>query len=329
MLNNPEILIVAETANGELRSITLELCALARKLADNLSGRASAILIGPGIEHLASELITFGMDRIYTADDAQLQEYNPEAYTLLIEQICKEVSPEVLLFGQTLQGRDLAPRLAFRLRTGLATDCVDFAIDSDSKDLLMTRPVYGSKALATVAIKTRPQVATLRSKAFSPAITDKTRQGEILPIKTTIDPAALRIKFIQRLKQEAEGPKLEEAKVIVSGGRGLGRAENFDLLKELASLLGGVIGGSRVAVDNGWLPSTRQVGLTGTIVSPRLYFAVGISGAAQHMAGCASSQYIIAINTDPDAPIFRRAHYGIVEDYKAVVTAMIQQLKGA
>lgn len=327
MSNNREITIFAEVFNGGLHSSALELCALGRKLADELSGAASAILVGSNMKGFASELIAYGMDKVYVADDAQLENYHPEAYTNVIEQVCRNANPEALLIGQTLHGRDLAPRLAFRLKTGLATDCVEFAVDPESKAVLMTRPVYGAKALATIISRVKPQIATLRSKAVSPAVKDGSRTGEIVPLEVKIDPAALRIKYIQRLKQESQGPKLEEAKIIVSGGRGLGRAENFTLLQELANLLGGVVGGSRGAIDNGWLPSTRQVGLTGTIVSPRLYFAVGISGATQHMAGCATSQYIVAINTDPDAPIFRRAHFGVVADYKPVITTMIQCCK--
>jgi electron transfer flavoprotein alpha subunit len=324
MQNNREVIIFAELFDGRLHSSVPELCALGRGLADQLSGVASAILIGANEKGLASELISYGMNKVYAADDARFHNYQPEAYTAVIEQVCRSESPAVLLFGQTLRGRDLGPRLAFRLKTGIATDCVEFTIDPESKKLLVTRPVYGAKALATLTFLSQPAIATLRSKAVSPAEKNEARTGQIIPIAVNVDFAKLRIKFIERVKQESEGPKLEDAKVIVSGGRGLGQAENFRLLEELAKILGGVVGASRGAVDNGWLPSTRQVGLTGTIVSPRLYFAIGISGATQHMAGCASSQYIVAINKDPEAPIFRRAHYGVVADYKPVVTTMIQ-----
>jgi electron transfer flavoprotein alpha subunit len=324
MSPNREVIIFAELLNGGFHTSALELCALSRRLADELSGRASAILIGQDAQKLAPELILLGIDRVYVSEDAQFQNYQPEAYTAAVEQVCRQVSPEILLFGQTLHGRDLAPRLAFRLKAGLATDGVEFGIEGESKSFFVVRPTYGAKALATITFSSKPSIATVRSKAVSPAAKEEGRKGEVIPLHVNLDPKALRIKYIERIKQEAEGPKLEEAQVIISGGRGLGRAENFALLQELAKLLGGVVGGSRVAVDNGWLPSSRQVGLTGTIVSPRLYIAVGISGATQHMAGCASSQYIVAINTDADAPIFRRAHYGVVADYKPVITAIIQ-----
>jgi electron transfer flavoprotein alpha subunit len=327
MSPNRGVIIFAELLDGGIHRSALELCALGRRLADELSGIASAIVIGKEGQKLASELITYGMDKVYVSEEAVLHQYQPEAYTAVIEQVCRGEGPEILLFGQTLQGRDLAPRLAFRLKAGLATDGMEFAIDPDSKSFLVIRPTYGAKALATITFSSKPAIATVRSKAVSPAAKEEGRKGEVIPLDVKIDPKALRIKYIERVKQEAEGPKLEDAQVIVSGGRGLGRAENFALLQELAKLLGGVVGGSRVAIDNGWLPSSRQVGLTGTIVSPRLYFAVGISGATQHMAGCASSQYIVAINTDADAPIFRRAHYGVVADYKPVITAMIRSCR--
>ncbi len=328
MTMNREILFSAEISDGGLHRSALELAALSRRLADELNGLASALLvIGAGGQDLASDLISYGADRVYVVEDDPFQQYQPEAYAMAIESICREVNPDLLLFGHTLHGVDLAPRLAWKLRAGLATDSVEFKIDPDSKRLSALRPVYGSKGLALMTSQTQPLIATLRSKAVSPAERDDTRTGETVPMHVNLDSAVLRIKYIERVKEEAEGPKLEDAEVVVSGGRGLGQAENFALLEELARHLGGVVGGSRVAVDNQWLPSSRQVGLTGTMVSPRLYIAVGISGATQHMAGCASSQYIVAINKDPDAPIFQRAHFGVVADFKQVLPTIINLCK--
>lgn len=324
MQNNLEVVIFAELSNGRLHGSVTELCALGRVLANQISGRASAILVGEGVNKIAAELIAYGMDKVYAVEDVRLKEYLPEAYAGIIEEICLGVSPEVLLFAQTLCGRDLGPRMAVRLKTGIAVDCVDLKFDPELKMLLATRPVYGSKALASFTFSRKPALASMRSKAVSPAEKNESRQGQVIPVAVHIDFYKLKIKHIQRVKQEAEGPKLEDAEVIVSGGRGLGQADNFRILEAFAKIVGGVVAGSRGAIDNGWLPSTRQVGLTGTIVNPRLYFAIGISGATQHMAGCAASQYIIAINKDPEAPIFRRAHFGVVADYKPVVTAMIQ-----
>lgn len=328
MNDNREIVFSAELSEGRLHRSALELSALSRRLADELNGLASAILItGTGGQDLAADLISYGADRVYVIEDAQFGQYQPEAFSLAIEGVCREVNPEVLLFGHTLYGVDLAPRLSWKLKAGLATDSVEFRVDPDSKAVSAIRPVYGSKGLAVIKSKAKPLIATLRNKAVSPAEKDGSRTGEIVPMQVDIDPAALRIKFIERVSEELEGPKIEDAQIVVSGGRGLGQPENFAQLEELARILGGVVGGSRVAIDNGWLPSSRQVGLTGTMVSPRLYIAVGISGATQHMAGCASSQYIVAINTDPDAPIFQRAHFGVVADFKQVLPTIIDLCK--
>lgn len=325
---NRQILFSAETSDGGLHRSALELSALSRRLADEINGLASALLVvGAGGQDLASDLISYGADRVYVVEDKPFEAYQPEAYAMAIESVCRESDPDLLLFGHTLHGVDLAPRLAWRLRAGLATDSVEFKIDPDSKRISAIRPVYGSKGLALITSNTKPLIATLRSKAVSPAEKDGTRTGETVPTQVDLDSGALRVKYIEKVKEEAEGPKLEDAEVVVSGGRGLGQAENFTMLEELARHLGGVVGGSRVAVDNQWLPSSRQVGLTGTMVSPRLYIAVGISGATQHMAGCASSQYIVAINKDPDAPIFQRAHFGVVADFKQVLPTIIDLCK--
>ena len=326
MTTNKEIIFYAELSDDGLHRNAMELAALGRSLADQLGGSVSAILItGTNSEGLSKELIAYGADRVYVAEDPVFERYQPEAFCLAIQQICRDSVPEVVLFGHSLKGADLAPRLAWRLKAGLATDCVEFMVE-DGK-VSVVRSVYGAKGLSVMRNNSSPCIATVRSKAVSPAERDETRTGDIEKIQVDLDPGALRIKTIERVQEEAEGPKLEEAEVVVSGGRGLGGQEQFGMLEELASILGGVVGGSRVAVDNKWLPSSRQVGLTGTMVSPRLYIAVGISGATQHMTGCGSSQYIVAINTDPDAPIFQRAHFGVVGDYKQVLPTMIEMCK--
>lgn len=326
MTANKEIIFYAELSDDGLHRNAMELAALARSLADQLGGSVAAILIAEAnSEDFSKDLIAYGADTVYVAEDPAFEKYQPEAYAMAIEQICRDSAPELLLFGHSLKGADLAPRLSWRLKAGLATDCVEFPVEDGR--ISAVRPVYGSKGLSVMVNNSSPCIATLRSKAVSPAEKDETRTGEIRKVQLDLDPGALRIKNIERVQEEAEGPKLEEAEVVVSGGRGLGGQEQFAILEELAGILGGVVGGSRVAVDNKWLPSSRQVGLTGTMVSPRLYIAVGISGATQHMAGCASSQYIVAINTDPDAPIFQRAHFGVVGDYKQVLPTMIEMCK--
>jgi electron transfer flavoprotein alpha subunit len=324
--SSKEIIFYAELSDDGLHRNAMELAALARTLADQLGGSSAAILIaGAGGEDLSQELVAFGADKVYVAEDSLFGQYQPEAYCSIIEQVCRDAGPEVLLFGHSLRGADLAPRLSWRLKAGLATDCVEFIVE-DGK-VSAVRPVYGSKGLSVMKNSNRPCIATLRSKAVSPAERDESRAGEVEKVQVDLDAGALRIKHIEKVQEEAEGPKLEEAEVVVSGGRGLGGQEQFAMLEELAGILGGVVGGSRVAVDNKWLPSSRQVGLTGTMVSPRLYIAIGISGATQHMAGCGSSQYIVAINTDPDAPIFQRAHFGVVGDYKQVLPIVIEMCK--
>lgn len=326
MTTDKEIIFYAELSEGGLHRNVMELAGLGRTLAGQLGGPLAAVIItGSNGEALSRELIAYGADKVYVIEDSQFEQYHPEAYSMAIGQVCRDKGPEILLFGHSLRGADLAPRLAWRLKGGLATDCVDFLVEGGRVSAV--KPVYGSKGLSVMVSNRSPFIATVRSKAVSPAEKDETRAGDIVKVQVDLDPAALRIKNVESVVQEAEGPKLEDAEVVVSGGRGLGGAENFAMLEELAKLLGGVVGGSRVAVDNKWLPSSRQVGLTGTMVSPRLYIAVGISGATQHMAGCGGSQYIVAINTDPDAPIFQRAHFGVVGDYKQVVPKIIEMCR--
>jgi len=328
MTSTNEILLYAELSNGALHRNLLELSALGRKLADELGGSVAAVFIsGSNAEGLSKDLISCGVDKVYAVEGIALAGVQPEAHTLAVAQVCRQIDPSILLFGHTLVGSDLAPRLAWRLKAPLATDCVEFTVDPDSREVSAMRPVYGSKGIAVMKGNGRPFIATVRSKAVQPAEKDESRTGEVVPFQVDFDLDSLRIKHVEKIREEVTGPKLEDAEVVVSGGRGLGNVENFALLEELAGVLGGVVGGSRVAVDNKWLPSSRQVGLTGTMVSPRLYIAVGISGATQHMAGCAGSRYIVAVNTDPDAPIFQRAHFGVVGDFKKVLPTIIDMCK--
>jgi len=326
MTSNKEIMFFAELSEEGLHRNVMELAGLGRNMADQLGVPLSALLITESRgEDLSGEVIAYGADKVYVIEDGRFANYHPETFSAAVEQVCREREPGILLFGHSLRGADLAPRLAWRLQGGLATDCVDFPVEGGRVSAV--KPVYGSKGLSVMVSNRSPFIVTVRSKAVSPAERDETRRGDVVRVQVNLDPDALRIKHIERVVEEAEGPKLEDAEVVVSGGRGLGGAENFAMLEELAKILGGVVGGSRVAVDNKWLPSSRQVGLTGTMVSPRLYIAVGISGATQHMAGCSGSQYIVAINTDADAPIFQRAHFGVVADYKQVVPKIIEMCR--
>jgi electron transfer flavoprotein alpha subunit len=230
--------------------------------------------------------------------------------------------------GQTSIGRDLAPRLAFRLKTGLSTDCIDLSIDPETKLLQQIKPVYGGNAQAIFTCDIMPQIVTIRAKAMSPIERDDSRKGEVIPIKIEIDTSAIRTKIVAKVREEVAGIKLEDAPVIVSGGRGIGGPEPFKTtLKELADILHGAVGATRPPADHGWVPEAMHIGLTGKIVAPDLYIAIAISGASQHIAGCSDSKTMIAINKDPEANIFREAQFGVIGRYEEVVPAFTQKLK--
>ncbi len=322
------ILICGELANGKLASITTELLGCGRKLADDLKEDLLCLLTGEGIGEAAKEAVAYGADKVYVAEHASLKEYEADSYMQVADRLVKEVSPRAILMGQTFMGRDFGPRLAFRLQTSLATDCLDLSIDPQTRTLVQTRPVYGSNAQAVFTGEAMPQIATVRSKAMSPLERDDSRKGEIISYKVDVDVSKVRIKTLETIKEEAVGMKLEDAPVIVCGGRGLGGPDPFQTtLKELADLLNGAVGASRPPADNGWVSEALHIGLTGKIVAPDLYFAIAVSGASQHTAGCSSSKHIIAINKDPEANIFREAEFGVVGKYEEVVPALTKKLK--
>jgi len=324
---NKGVMILAEPADGKLATISTELLGVGRKLADDLGEELAAVLIGDGVSGLAQEAIAFGADKVYVAEDALLKPYRTDAFLAAMEKVVAQAPPKVLLMGQNAVGRDLAPRLAFRLNTTVSMDCVELAIDPDSKLLLQTKPVYGGNARAIYTSDTMPQMATLRAKAGEPLPRDDSRQGEVIKVDPGVDPSAIRTEVKETVLEEVTGIKLEDANVVVSGGRGIGGPEGFKELEELAKLLKGALGASRPPCDNGWVPDTIQVGLTGKIVSPDLYIAVAISGSSQHLAGCSGSKTIVAINRDPEANIFKEAAFGVVGDWKKVVPAFKEKLK--
>ncbi len=322
------ILVCGELANGKLGSITTELLGCGRRLADDLKEDLCCLLVGEAVGEPAKEAIAFGADKVYSVEDASLKDYEADSYMQVVEKLVKETSPRAIIMGQTFMGRDLAPRLAFRLGTSLATDCLDLSIDPNTKLLVQTRPVYGSNAQAVFTSDVIPQMVTVRSKAMSPLERDDSRTGEVIPFKVDIDASKVRTKTLETVMEEAVGLKLEDAPVIVAGGRGLGGPEPFQTtLKELADLLHGAVGASRPPADNGWVPEALHIGLTGKIVAPDVYFAIAISGASQHTAGCSGSKHIIAINKDPEANIFREAELGVVGKYEDVVPALTNKLK--
>ena len=322
------ILVCGELADGKLASITTELLGCGRKLADDLKEDLSCLLVSDAVGGASKEAIAFGADKVYSVEHPTLKEYQADSYIQVAEKLVKEISPRTILIGQTSMGRDLAPRLAFRLGTSLTTDCLDLSIDPGTKLLTQTRPVYGGNAQAIFTSEFMPQMATVRTKAMSPLERDDSRKGEVIPTKIDIDTSKVRAKILETVKEEAVGIKLEDAPVIVCGGRGIGGPEPFQTtLKELADLLHGAVGASRPPADNGWVPEALHIGLTGKIVAPDIYIAIAVSGASQHTAGCTGSKHIIAINKDPEANIFREAELGVVGKYEEVVPALTNKLK--
>jgi len=321
------VLICGEIIDQNLASITLELLGCGRMLADKMGEGLSGLLMGSKVSALASEAITYGADDVYVLEDPLLKEYQSELYVAMVEKVVKQVRPKVVLMGQTSMGRDLAPRLGFRLHAGVSMDCVELDIDHESGHLLQVRPVYGGNARAVFTSETLPQLATVRSKAMSPRERDGSRKGEIIEVQTEIDPSIMRTKTLEKVEEEVTGIKIEDAATIVTGGRGIGNPEGFDQLEELAKLFKGAVGATRPVVDSGWYPSTRQVGLTGKVVAPDLYIAIALSGSSQHMAGCSGAKNIIAINKDPQANIFNEASFGIVGDWKKAIPAFMEKVR--
>ncbi len=321
------VMVFCEVAEGKLASSATELLGGGKKLANDLGQELSAVLVGSGIGGLAQEAIAFGADKVYVVDAPLLKDYQTDSYVIALEKVVKQVMPQILIMGQTAIGRDLAPRLAFRLNTAASLGCLELAIDPQSKLMLQTKPVYGGNAQAVFVCSSYPQVATVRAKAMTPLEPDGSRKGEIITIDAGLDPSAMRTKVIEKVTEKVEGIRLEDAEVIVSGGRGIGGNEGFKQLEELARLLKGAVGASRPPCDNDWVPAGAQIGLTGKIVTPDLYIAVALSGSSQHMSGCSGSKTIVAINKDAEANIFREARFGVVGDWKKVIPAFTNKLK--
>ncbi len=322
------ILVCGEIAEGKLAPVTIELLGLGRKLANDLGEELSTLLMGSKAGGLGKEAIAYGADKVYVAEDALLDQYNSDASTQVTADLCKKALPSIMLLGHTDIGCDLAPRLNGRLGGGLSMDCLALSIDPATKLLVSTRPVFGGNAHATMLSKAaRPQMATLRPKTVPPAERNDSRQGQVVPVEGKVDPSALKVAVVERIKEEVEGVKLEDAEVVVSGGRGIGSAQNFNMVRELAKVLGGAVGATRPACDEGWAAVSLQVGQSGKVVSPKLYIAVALSGAMSHISGCLGSKTIVAINKDKEANIFNVAHFGIVGDYKEVLPALTAKLK--
>lgn len=322
------VMTFAEQVEGKLTNVSLELLGKGQELAKDLNTNVTAVLIGENMAELAQKLVEYGADRVIVADDSELKYYRTEPYTQVLANVINEYKPEAMLVGATAIGRDLGPRLAGRIHTGLTADCTKLEIDQENKELRMTRPAFGGNLMATILCSNfRPQMATVRPGVMVKQLRDKTRKGEIIPYGKPIEKNKCFVEIEDVVKEVKEKVDIQDAKILVSGGRGLGAPENFKLLEELAAAIGGEVSSSRAAVDAGWAPKDIQVGQTGKTVRPTLYIACGISGAIQHLAGMEESDYIIAINKDPDAPIFNVADVGIVGDLFQIVPKLAEKIK--
>ncbi len=319
--------VFAEQREGELQKVSLELLGEGRRQADKLGVKLTALLLGDNVAHLADELAKHGADEVLVAEDKNLAHYTTDAYTKVICDLANERKPGILFVGATFIGRDLGPRVAARLNTGLTADCTSIDVEVENGDLLATRPAFGGNLMATIACPAhRPQMATVRPGVFEKVNTDGAN-CKIEKVAVSLSDSDVRTKVLETVKTAKDIVDISEAKIIVAGGRGVGSKENFELVKELADALGGVVAGSRAAVEKGWIENAYQVGQTGKTVKPTIYIACGISGAIQHVAGMQDSEVIIAVNKDETAPIMQVADYGIVGDIKKVLPELIAQAK--
>jgi electron transfer flavoprotein alpha subunit len=323
-----DVWIFAEQKDGKIQSITYELLGEGRKLADQLKMKLCAVLLGHQVEGRSAELIQRGADRVYLVDRPELAYFQDEPYAAVLVELIKRLKPAVMLCGATTIGRSLVSRVAVPVRAGLTADCTGLAIDPQNGNLLQTRPAFGGNIMATIITPNhRPQMATVRHKVMKEAAVDPNRTGETLVQEIAAELLKSRARRLRFEPEKESTTNLCEANIIVSGGRGLQAPENFSYVRELAEALGAGVGSSRAAVDAGWIPYSHQVGQTGKTVCPKIYIACGISGQIQHLAGMSSSDIIVAINKDPDAPIFKVATYGLVGDLFKILPLLTREFK--
>ncbi|MDN9635997.1 electron transfer flavoprotein subunit alpha/FixB family protein [Clostridioides difficile] len=320
--------VIGEQREGKINPVTIELIGEGRKLADQLGKELAVVIAGYEIEKEVKELLHYSVDKVYYINDPLLKDFTTDGYAISIANLIERKKPEVVLVGATSIGRDIAPRIAGKVGTGLTADCTKLEIDSTDNKLLQTRPAFGGNLMATIVCpKNRPQMSTVRPGVMAKAVRNESETGILEVVTPELTEKMIRTRLVEILPQEKKSVNLTDARIIVSGGRGLKRAEGFELIKELADKLGAEIGASRAAVDSGWIEHSHQVGQTGTTVRPELYIACGISGAIQHLAGMSDSKYIVAINKDAKAPIFSICDYGIVGDLYEIIPEMIESLK--
>ena len=323
-----DVFVFVEQRDNTIQKVGIELLGKARELADALSQDVVAILLGSDVKSKADVLIKHGADKVIVVEDDCLKEYVTEPYAKAIFSIIKKYEPEIVIYGASSIGRDLAPRLAARIHTGLTADCTGLEIDEETKNLMMTRPAFGGNLMATIICEDfRPQMATVRAGVMQALTTDADRKGEVIIEDIEFTDTDMNVTVKEILKIESKKKDITEANILVSGGRGLGGPEGFQPLEKLANVLGAEISSSRAAVDAGWVEKDRQVGQTGKTVRPELYFAMGISGAIQHLAGMEDSDLIIAVNKNADAPIFEVSDLGIVGDVNAIVPKLAAAIK--
>ncbi len=322
------IWVFAEQKDGAIAPVSFELLGKGRELAEELGAELSAVVLGYQIENLASELIAYGADQVIMVDDPALKHFRDERYSKALTKLAIKYKPAILLAGATVVGRSFIPRVAIHLHTGLTADCTGLAIDPDTGNLLQTRPAFGGNIMATILTANhRPQMATVRHKVMDPIPRDTNRSGTVITEQVNFDLDKDDTLWLGFEKEKTNLINITEANIIVSGGRGIKDAKNFAMIEELAEALGGAVGASRAAVDAEWIPYSHQVGQTGKTVKPNIYISIGISGAIQHLAGMSSADYIIAINKDPDAPIFKIADLGVVGDLFEVLPKLTKRIK--
>ena len=327
-MESKNLWVVVETEEGAAKNVGYELLSVGRTLADKLGQQLVALVMGKDVQGVAQTCIAYGADQVLLVEGDEYATYNTDAATYAVVTLIEKYHPSIVLYGATNNGRDLAPRVACRLETGLTADCTELDIDEETGLLVSTRPTFGGNLMATILCPDhRPQRSPVRPGGFQKGTPDEGRTGEIVAEDVHIDPAQIRVSLVERVKEVAEAVNLEEAEIIVSGGRGLKEEKGFELIRELAEVLGATVGASRAAVDAGWISHVHQVGQTGKTVAPKLYIAVGISGAIQHLAGMSGSDTVVAINKDPDAPIFDVADYAVVGDLYEVVPALIEAIR--
>ncbi len=320
-------LVFATTEGGALARNALEVLAGGKRLKALLGEPVGAALLGTDLAAHVPLLFAYGADHVYRAEHPLLERYQGDAHAIALHQVCQRAQPNVILLPGDSIGRELGPRLAHRLKAGFVADFIDFDLDPASGGLRFTRQTYGGKALSVVVPNVGPVVATVKVRALDPAAKEEGRSGEETMVDVALDASQLKTRLLERVQEEVTGVKLDDAKIVVSGGRGLRGPEGFKVLEELAQVLKGAVGASRAATDAGWVPPSWQVGQTGKSVSPELYLAFGISGATQHVAGMSGAKHIVAVNTDPEAPIYKVAQLGVVADWKAVATKLIEQCR--